>query len=256
MKNLSGMDIMRIEIAHEFTLNAERSCEYPTGRGSFGLVLVIDGEAEYRFFGGECVRVSEGDVLMLSQDAAYRITTFGDFHHYTVNFTLHNNQNDQDLYWKLKLSQGSSLFRLFARICEVWRTRAVAFELRSKSLLYEILCVMEQEKHEMESTPGGGLLRAKAYIDKNFSSAMDIQMLARVAQMSPTNFRRRFHEVFGETAMQYRDGIRLALSKQYLASGYYNVSETARAVGFEDVSYFVRFFKKHVGAPPGAFIKK
>ena len=256
MLDLSEMDLRRIEIAHEFTLNAERGCEYPTGRGSFGVVYVIDGEAEYRFLSGERVRVSGGEVLLLYPDAAYRITPFGDFHHYTVNFTLHNVAYEQVLYRKLSLEDGNGISRLFDKICEVWRTRAVAFDLRSKSLFYEILCSLAQGEHEKESALGGGLLRAKAYIDKNFSLSFDIEALARVAQMSPTNFRRRFREAFGETAMQYRDGVRLFLAKQYLTSGYYNVSEAARAVGFEDVSYFVRFFKRHVGVPPGAYIKK
>ena len=253
MKDFSGMDIAGIEIAHELVLNAERTCEYPNGRGSFGLVYVIDGGAEYRFLSGERVRVERGDLLLLFPSAAYRIITSVDFHHYTVNFALHNTPSEEMLYWKLDLCESSALSHLFARICEVWRGRAVAFELRSKSLLYEILCVLEQEMHERSSTTRGGLLRAKAYIDNRFSESFDIGMLARVAEMSRTNFRRRFREVFGETAMQYRDRVRIGIARQYLSSGYYNVSEAGRAVGFEDVSYFVRFFRKKTGIPPGKY---
>lgn len=254
--DFSEMDISHIELAHEYVLNAERICEYPAGRGSFGLVYVICGTAEYRFFSGERVKITDGEGLMLFPNAAYRITTDGNFCHYTVNFNLHNNINAGELYRKLAFSEQNVISRLFFRICESWRTRSVGFELRCKSLLYEILCVLEQEAHERESARGGGLLRAKVHMDECYAQNFDIATLARIAGMSPTNFRRRFREVFGETAMQYRDRVRLFVAKQYLASGYYNVSEVARAVGFEDVSYFVRFFKRHVGTSPGMLLKK
>ena len=56
--------------------------------------------------------------------------------------------------------------------------------------------------------------------------------------------------------MQYRDSIRLYYAKEYPNSGYYTVSEIAEKCGFDDVSYFVRFFKKKAGFTPGEFKKK
>lgn len=256
MKGFSQMDLASIELAHAYTLNAERICEYPAGRGSFGLVYVIDGAAEYRFLSGERARIEKGEVLLLFPCAAYRITTLGDFYHYTVNFSLHNEIDAEEVFWKLAPLDDRTLAHKFGRLCEAWRTRSIAFELRCKGLFYEILCALEQEEHERQGTHGSGLLRAKAYIDTRYAEDFDIAALSRVADMSATNFRRRFREAFGETAMQYRDRVRLDVAKQYLLSGYYNVSEAARAVGFEDVSYFVRFFKRHIGTPPGALIKK
>ena len=210
MKNVSAMDIESIDLAHEFILNRERTCEYPLGRGTFGIVHVIAGEAQYRFLSGECVKISKADTLLLFPDSAYRIVTNGDFQHYTVNFTLHNCVNTNDSYWLFKESKEIVLAHTFSRICEVWRTRAVGFALRAKGLLYEILSVLEQEEHERQAG-GGGVLRAKAYIDNHFCEHIDVDMLARVAEMSQTNFRRRFREAFGETAIQYRDRVRIGV---------------------------------------------
>ena len=56
--------------------------------------------------------------------------------------------------------------------------------------------------------------------------------------------------------MQYRDSTRLYYAKEYLNSGYYTVSEIAEKCGFDDVSYFVRFFKQKTGLPPGEYKKE
>jgi AraC-like DNA-binding protein len=73
--------------------------------------------------------------------------------------------------------------------------------------------------------------------------------------MSVTNFRREWKKIYAEAPIQYRDSIRLYYAKEYLSSGYYTVSETAEKCGFDDVSYFVRLFKKKTGLTPGEFKK-
>ena len=53
------LDIKRINIAHEFTINRIHGCEYPRGRGHYGLVCVKVGKAEYRFF--TCSKIYDND---------------------------------------------------------------------------------------------------------------------------------------------------------------------------------------------------
>ena len=74
--------------------------------------------------------------------------------------------------------------------------------------------------------------------------------------MSETNFRRAFLSAIGETPMRYRDKMLIGLAKDYLLSGFYTVAETAEKCGFDDPSYFGRFFKKHTGVSPGKFMYK
>lgn len=44
-------------------------------------------------------------------------------------------------------------------------------------------------------------------------------------------------------------------AKRYLLATPNQVKEVANHLGYEDVSYFVRFFKKHTGHTPEAFRK-
>jgi AraC-like DNA-binding protein len=59
-----------------------------------------------------------------------------------------------------------------------------------------------------------------------------------------------------QTPLAYRDGLRLAHAKELLLHAGATVGEAALACGFEDESYFVRFFKKQTGVTPGAYRKR
>ena len=78
-------------------------------------------------------------------------------------------------------------------------------------------------------------------------------MAARV-HLSPTHFRRLFREQTGRTPLRFIIAQRIAAAKRLLASGR-SIKETAFAVGYEDVFYFMRVFRKEAGIPAGAFIR-
>ena len=119
--------------------------------------------------------------------------------------------------------------------------------------LYELLSMIEADRGSTRESQLSyrRLLRAKEILDRELDRPVPVAELARVSNMSPTHFRREWQRVFGQTAMQYRDQVKLTLAEEYLRSGYYSVSEVAARCGFEDVSYFVRFYKRHKGITPG-----
>jgi len=100
------------------------------------------------------------------------------------------------------------------------------------------------------------LLCAKEYLEQHFDRSVTLDYLAFLSDMSVTNFRREWKKSYAESPLQYRDSIRLHYAKEYLSSGYYSVREIAGKCGFEDVSYFVRFFKKKAGVTPGEYKKQ
>jgi AraC-like DNA-binding protein len=71
--------------------------------------------------------------------------------------------------------------------------------------------------------------------------------------MSVTNFRREWTKLYAESPIRYHDSIRMYFAKEYLNCGYYTVAEVAKMCGFDDVSYFIRFFKKKTGMTPSVF---
>ena len=252
------LDIKRINIAHEFTINRIHGCEYPRGRGHYGLVCVKGGKAEYRFFTGDRLSVEEGDVLFLSPNCAYSIATEKEFRHYTVNFDIHESSSRlnalEQPYCLLHEKNTVQLARIFKDLVDVWRIKKLGYEMRSVGYLYELLPLFYFE-YTAAHVPYQRLLPAKEHVDQHYDQPITLEQLAFLSGMSITNFRREWKKLYSESPMQYRDSIRLFYAKEYLKSGYYTITEVAKRCGFDDVSYFVRFFKQRTGVTPGGFKK-
>jgi len=129
-------DIQKIHVAHQYTLDRMHVCTYPKGRGHYGLVFALRGEAEYRFSSGEQVQMATGNLLFLSPDTAYTIITSAEFEHYTVNFVLHEEQSDLgvagDAYCLLQSEDTAPLERVFRKLV---RAR---FSQRRKTLMNSV----------------------------------------------------------------------------------------------------------------------
>ena len=252
------LDVARVTVAHEYILRAFSKSNYANGRGHYGLVTALSGSANYRFSTGEALTLSVGEVLFLLPTEAYTISVDEDFKHYTVNFDLHDETPPTFLEGKshlllhtqnpspyLSLMREMSILRLHDRYGS--RMREIAYLYELLSLFFFELSMEKQDKNAYRR-----LLPAREYIERNYANELRVEELAALSHMSPTNFRREWMKIYGETSMQYRDRIRIASAKELLLGGY-NVSETALRCGFSDVGYFIRFFKKHVGVSPGTF---
>lgn len=255
------LDVQRIHLAHEFVLNRVQRCEYPFGREHYGLVYVLSGRAEYRFSGGERITVSDGNVLFLSPKAAYSIVTEREFKHYTVNFDLHEDSSRLDFLKSSFCLVGDQntehIKKSFAKLLAAWSQKKYGFEMQAVAQLYSLLSLFYFDyRNAQNPSLYQRLLPVKEYLAANFDQGIRLDQLARLVDMSVTNFRREWKKLYGESPLQYRDDLRLSYAKEYLNSGYYSISEIARKCGFDDVSYFVRFFKKQTGITPGEFKKQ
>lgn len=252
------LDVSKIGLAHEYILDRVHRCEYSHDRGHYGLVYVLSGRAEYRFYGGERVTVCDGNTLFLSPYAAYSIVTEKEFKHYTVNFDIHEDTSrlgalDQP-YYLLQEESTEQIKRCFIRLTDIWKLKKTGFEMRANSCLYELLSAFYYDFINRKHTASyERMLPVKEYIEQHFDRSITLDELAKYANMSITNFRREWKKQYTESPLQYRDSIRLHYAKEYLSSGYYTVSEVASKCGFDDASYFVRFFKKQTGLTPGVY---
>jgi AraC family transcriptional regulator len=94
---------------------------------------------------------------------------------------------------------------------------------------------------------------AALWLEANSAEAIDLEAAAREAGLSPFHFLRVFSKVLGVTPHQYLVRTRLRRAARLLAEGGRAVTEVALDVGFEDLSNFVRSFRRAAGVSPGGF---
>jgi len=96
------------------------------------------------------------------------------------------------------------------------------------------------------------LKRLLLYVETHCSEPITLDMLAREAGMSPKYFCRFFRSVTHHTPIEYVNICRVERACRMLTEGS-GVTEAAYACGFNDLSYFIRVFRRQKGVTPKGY---
>jgi DNA-binding response OmpR family regulator len=97
--------------------------------------------------------------------------------------------------------------------------------------------------------------RLRAVLDQSAEDeAFDVAALAAGAGMSRAQLHRRVKEAFGSTPAEMIIQYRLERAAHMLAQRAGNVGEIACAVGFKNVSHFVKRFRERYGETPSSYL--
>lgn len=92
-------------------------------------------------------------------------------------------------------------------------------------------------------------------IESNITTRKQVSQYTDLMNLSPYQLNDITKTTIGKTASTVIDEYIILEAKRYLISTSNQVKELADQLGYEDVSYFIRFFKKHTGLSPEAFRK-
>lgn len=98
--------------------------------------------------------------------------------------------------------------------------------------------------------------RAIEYINSHYQDQVTLEDLARQVYLSPFYFSHIFKEEIGQTFIEYLTQVRIEEAKKRLRDSMVAVSIIAEQVGYNDVNYFSRVFKKVVGLTPTQYREK
>lgn len=129
-------------------------------------------------------------------------------------------------------------------------------------LLLVIRQIRGEEKQEKKgyvfesSSKGYVVKRIIAYMNENYATRISLDQIAQNMYLSPVYISKIFKEETGESPIRYLIQIRLEKAKEILENeNCGNIRDVALAVGYEDVYYFSKLFKKYYGIAP-AYYKK
>ena len=117
--------------------------------------------------------------------------------------------------------------------------------LEMKSLLLRLLSEIAKDD---KRTPPPSLAPAFELLRKQYKENLPVKEYADMCHMSESYFRKKFTEFTGKSPIQYRNELRFAEARRLYSEGA-TVSEIATELGFFDVGYFSKMYKKSNGRP-------
>lgn len=91
------------------------------------------------------------------------------------------------------------------------------------------------------------------YVQQNFHRDLSIEELARRVGMGQRNFIRRFKAATGEVPGGYIQALRVTAAKEMLERGATSIQTVCGKIGYGDIAFFRRLFKRHTGMTPGEY---
>lgn len=99
------------------------------------------------------------------------------------------------------------------------------------------------------------VLYAQEYIHANKTKAINLEGLAKAVGLSKFYFQRLFVRVFGLSPSQYLEKIRMEEAIGRIKSRKQSITEISFSLGYNDITYFSRRFKKFYGKAPRQVLK-
>ena len=92
------------------------------------------------------------------------------------------------------------------------------------------------------------------YIEKNYTENFSVKEVADMCFMSSGHFGKLFQLYKKTSPIHYRNSLRIRRATELLKSGLYSVAQAGEAVGFDDIKYFSKLYKKYTGICPKSLI--
>lgn len=110
---------------------------------------------------------------------------------------------------------------------------------------------MDERRYE-EAKP---IRIAKKYINDNYNTSLTLEIVSREIGFNPTYFSTMFKKETGMNFTDYLKKIRVENAKNMLLHTEWQVDDISLKVGYADVKYFSKLFKKFMGVTPTEFRK-
>lgn len=238
---------------------SRRQFTRPNGRQYAGLVLVIDGSAEYHFE-SHSSKAEKGDLIFLAQSsAAYYFDIESEMYHYLyIDFLISKKDASQQKSHVIKYDNEKMMRFLFEKILNVWIRRKSNFLLECKSLLYQIFSqiTIDAEEEKTKTEQMDKIKNSIEYLLENYTEkGTSISHAASISNLSEVHFRRVFKEIVSMPPIKYLNMLRIEKAKELLKNTSISVSDIVDAVGYSNVNYFCKRFKKETGLTPSQYRK-
>lgn len=146
---------------------------------------------------------------------------------------------------------------LLTRYVRLLLVKTYGAEIEAKLILKQLMIhLLREEQEQIEHMPASSnslletVREIANYVHQHPGDAHSIESLAARANLSPRYFSKKFKEIIGQTVRSYIIRSRIERAEHLLHFTGMTVTETADALGYTDLHFFSRQFKKYTGKNP------
>lgn len=163
-----------------------------------------------------------------------------------------------DIYLQIK----ETINHIYSTIDIPFPTNSSVINLiEGKYYLYEIILFLSEQFEMIINSIGNFSSKSVLddvvyYINHNYRDNIKLETIAPLFGYNSSYLGKIFNKRFGENFNSYIDHVRINHSKELLIQKSLKVYEISELVGYKNVDYFHKKFKKYVGESPAEFRKK
>lgn len=150
------------------------------------------------------------------------------------------------------------------RIALELETRQPRYQALVRALLTELFVLLSRLSLEEQSKSINGtetdinltrISKVKTFIEEHYASDLRIADIARCASLAPQYLCRLFKNITGTSMIEYLTNVRIHQACILLRQTSLPITEICYRVGFNDLSHFIRTFRKTIDFTPSKYRK-
>lgn len=145
-----------------------------------------------------------------------------------------------------------SLFDKLELLLHAWNSLGNVEKLHAKTLFYQLIYELTRQLREqtVKIIPADPAEQALRYIHEHYAEPLTLDKLASMLDCSPSHLSRIFKQRASCSPIEYMIRLRVGKARHLLIHTDASLQDIAAAIGYSDVYYFSRIFKKQSGLSP------
>lgn len=227
------------------------------------LALMNYGKCVY-WIGADKVILEKGDTLLIPAGLGYYAKSVPSVFHekYVVRFSP--GAGAQRLPWlagrqwfKLKPAMFEWSAERLRTLAEEWAEGTAFADVRAQAIVTELLALWNRQwcDKPVSATVDYHAQRMKDYILEHYREKITKESLGEHIGRSPNYAAALFRRATGQTISEFVHATRVKKAVYLLSDSMLTVAEISEMLGYRDVSYFHRLFRKATGKNPSDYMK-
>ncbi|MFD0714243.1 helix-turn-helix domain-containing protein [Paenibacillus sp. GCM10027626] len=227
------------------------------------MIFVTSGLATYWLNGTE-ISLIKGDVLYIPSGEAVGFNVNGQHKHqkYSVHFSSEA-KPDQSLtalfstsdYFKCHMRNFDYFKQRCSMLLQQWSDPSPGHHMICQGILLELIGLILKNAEEPQHTSASikkqyFISQLQNYIVNNCDKSIRLTDLADYIERSPNYVTKIFKDVLDQSPIEYIHQVKIAKAFELLQMNSMSVADISDHLGYCELSYFHRIFKKFTGVTP------